>query len=97
MMTPFLADASDWQLLSREEGCVPTEAIVRSEQLPHAPTSPEDFAAMLHAQGRTAEIVSVPGFPAETVKDFVMVRMGDGGAPVFVRSYACARIDAGRR
>ena len=96
MTTPFLAEASDWQLLSREEGCIPTETLVRGERLPHAPSSPEDLAAMLRAQGRTAEIVPVPGFPAEMAKDFVMVRMGNDGAPIFVRSHACARIDAGR-
>lgn len=97
LTAPLLAEAADWQLLVREEGCIPTEAIVRREKLPRVPTSPEDFAAMLHAQGRTAEIGPVPEFPSDMAKDFVMVRLDKSRAIIFVRSAACARRDAGRR
>lgn len=97
MVPAAWADAPAWQLLSREEGCVPTSAIVRSERLPHAPVSPEDLVAMLRAQGRSAEISPVPGFPPEMVKEFVQVRLSGGTGPVFARSETCARINAGLR
>lgn len=91
------ADAPAWQLLSREEGCVQTSALVRSERLPHAPVSPEDLVAMLRAQGRSAEIAPVPGFPPEMDRDFVLVRLSDGTGPIFALRESCARINAGLR
>lgn len=91
------ADAPAWQLLSREEGCVPTSAIVRIERLPHAPVSPEDLVTMLRAQGRSAVITPVPGFPPEMAKEFVQVRLTDKTGPIFVRHESCARINAGLR
>jgi hypothetical protein len=54
-----------WMLLSRESGCVSVQMLVKAERLPHAPSSPEEFAAMMRARNHQVIVGLLDGFPRE--------------------------------
>ncbi len=78
-------------LLSRESGCVSLQLLVKMERLPRAPTSPEDFAAMMRARDRQVTVGLPDGFPPEMTGKAVMVKYAENRAPVFVRAELCER------
>lgn len=91
-MVAIPAYAQDaWMLLSRESGCVSLQLLVKMERLPHAPASPEEFAAMMRARNHSVTMSLPDGFPREMSGQAVMVKYADNRAPVFVRPALCSR------
>jgi hypothetical protein len=82
-----------WMLLSRESGCVSVQILVKAERLPHAPTSPEDFAAMMRARNHQVTVGLPDGFPREMAGKAVMVKYAENRAPVFIRTELCAQME----
>jgi hypothetical protein len=82
-----------WMLLSRESGCVSLQMLVRMERLPQAPSSPEEFAAMMRARGHQVAVTLPDGFPKEMAGKAVMVKYAENRAPVFLREELCRRAD----
>jgi hypothetical protein len=86
------AQAQDaWMLLSRESGCVSLKFLVQMERLPHAPSSPEEFAEMMRARNHPVTVGLPDGFPREMAGKAVMVRYGENRMPIFVRAELCDR------
>lgn len=79
-------------LLSREAGCVSLQLLVKMERLPHAPSSPDEFAAMMRARHLPVTLEFPDDFPRELAGKAVMVRYADNRAPVFVRAELCDRM-----
>jgi hypothetical protein len=84
--------ASGWSVLSRSEGCVPLDVIVRGDRLPRLPVSPDDYADMMRARGHTVTVDLPPGFPPDLAGKVVMVKVRDDRAPVFVRDDVCRQM-----
>jgi hypothetical protein len=80
-----------WMLLSRESGCVSLQLLVKMERLPHAPSTPEEFAAMMRARDRQVTVGLPDGFPPEMTGKVVMVKYAENRAPVFMRAELCGR------
>jgi hypothetical protein len=85
--TAGAADA--WFLLSREDGCVAINLLMRMERLARAPRDPQDFAAMMRERGHHVSVGLPDGFPPEFAGRAVMVRYRNDRAPVFVREDLC--------
>ena len=81
-----------WMLLSRESGCVDLQILVRAERLARAPTSPDDFAAMMRARNHQVSVGLPDGFPREMAGKAVMVKYGESRAPIFVRTELCKQM-----
>jgi hypothetical protein len=79
-----------WMLLSRESGCAGLQLLVKMERLPHAPSSPDEFAAMMRARNHSVSVGLPDGFPREMAGKAVMVKYAENRAPIFVRSELCA-------
>jgi len=82
-----------WMLLSRESGCVSVQILVKAEGLPHAPSSPEEFAAMMRARNHQVTMGLPDGFPREMAGKEVMVKYGENRAPVFMHAELCGRVN----
>jgi hypothetical protein len=82
-----------WMLLSRESGCVSVQILVKAERLPHAPSSPEEFAAMMRARNHQVTMGLPEGFPREMAGKAVMVKYGENRAPVFMHAELCGRVN----
>lgn len=80
-----------WMLLSRESGCVSLQLLVKMERLPHAPSSPEEFAAMMRARNHPVTVGLPDGFPREMAGKAVMVKYAENRMPIFVRAELCDR------
>jgi len=83
------AQQADWQVFARDDGCVDARVLLRAERLPRVPTSPEDYARMLHERGEPATIGAPPGFPPELAGKVVQVRGAQGRGVLFARGDAC--------
>ena len=81
--------AQEWMLLSRESGCVSLQLLVKMERLQQAPSSPDEFAAMMRARGYIVSVRLPDGFPLDMAGKAVMVRYADNRAPVFLRAEQC--------
>lgn len=79
--------------MTREDGCVSLQLLVRMMQLPRAPLSPEDFAQMLRERGETAVLGPLENSPPELNGQVVLVRLANGKAPIFARSEVCRRLE----
>lgn len=87
------AQQAAWYLLSREQGCVDLKVLVEAEKLPRAPTSPEDYAQMMRARGKSVTIGLPKGVPADFDGKIVQVRTdNDDGGPVFVKDEVCRKL-----
>ena len=89
-MSTVLAQEA-WMLLSRESGCASLQMLVRMERLTQAPSSPDDFAAMMRARDHQVIMGLPEGFPPEMKGKAVMVKYADNRAPVFLRAEQCAK------
>ncbi len=78
-----------WQLLSRESGCTGLDLLVKMERLEKAPSSPEEFAAMMRARGHAVTVGIPDGFPKDLAGQAVMVKYADNRAPIFLRAELC--------
>lgn len=87
-----VAAAGSWFVLSRSEGCVALDVLARGDRLPRAPTSPEDYAELMRAQGHQPTLGLPPGFPPALSGKVVMVKVRDDRAPVFVRDEVCRQM-----
>jgi hypothetical protein len=91
IFSTHLCAQEQWMLLSHESGCGSLRLLVKMERLPHAPSSPEEFAEMMRARGHQVSVGLPDGFPAEMAGRAVMVKYADNRAPVFLRSDLCGR------
>lgn len=89
IVAPPAYGGDEWQLMSREDGCVGMEVLVKRERLPHPPSTPEEFAAMMRSRGYSVTTGLPDGFPLELSGKAVMVRVRENMAPVFVREEVC--------
>ena len=85
------AHAQEWMLLSRESGCVSLQLLVKMERLPQAPSSPDEFAAMMRARGHAASVGLPDGFPPDMAGKAVTVKYAENRAPVFLRAELCRK------
>ena len=76
-------------VLSRDEGCVALDGLMRGYRLHRVPVSPDDYAAMLRARGEQPTLGLPPGFPPDMTGKVVMVQVRPDRAPVFVRDDVC--------
>jgi hypothetical protein len=81
-----------WSVLSREEGCVAPDVLMRGDRLPRVPVSPDDYAAMLRARGESPTLGLPPRFPPDMTGKVVMVQVRPDRAPVFVREDVCRQL-----
>ncbi|MFM9887787.1 MAG: hypothetical protein ACKVQT_32580 [Burkholderiales bacterium] len=79
----------EWMLLSRESGCGSLQMLMKMERLPQAPSSPDEFAAMMRARGHSVTVGLPEGFPNEMTGKAVMVKYAENRAPVFLRAELC--------
>lgn len=86
------AQQSDWYVLSREDGCMDPNVLVKAEKLSRLPLSPEDYAAMMRERGEAVTIGPAPNFPTELAGKVVQVHVGRSKAPVFVKEEICRNI-----
>lgn len=89
LSVPAIAQARDWSVFARDDGCVDPQVLARSERLARAPRSPEDFARMLRARGERPVVGAPAGLPTALAGRVVQVRIGPQKAVVFVRDDAC--------
>jgi len=90
---PAVAQIPEWQLMSREEGCVSPQLVVRMMRLPRAPVSPEDFAWMIRERGESATLGPMENSPPELIGSVVQVRLANGKALLFARPEVCRRFE----
>lgn len=90
---PVIAQTPEWQLMTREDGCVSLQLLVRMMRLPRSPVSPEDFAQMLQERGETAVLGPLENSPPELIGQVVQVRLANGKAPIFARPEVCRRLE----
>ena len=83
--------AQEWMLLSRESGCVSLQLLVKMERLAQAPSSPDEFAAMMRARGHAVSVSLPDGFPQDMAGKAVMIRYAENRAPVFLRADLCRK------
>jgi hypothetical protein len=91
-LAPAAQAQQRWMLLSRESGCESLQGLVRMERLPHGPSSPDEFAAMMRARNHSVSVGLPDGFPREMTGKAVMVKYAENRAPNFVRSELCAAV-----
>ena len=87
------ADGASWLLMERHGGCFDLGVLVRRERLPRAPTSPDEFAAMMRMRGHQVTVGPLPGSPPDLVGKAVVVDVRDDLKPVFVRAELCRPAD----
>lgn len=92
-VSPVFAGEPEWFLMSREDGCIGLELLVKREQLPKTPATPEEFAVMMRARGYQVTLGLPEGFPPELSGKVVQVKVRENMAPVFVREEICRQID----
>lgn len=93
LVSPAFGAEPEWFLLSREDGCLELELLVKREKLPKAPATPEEFAEMMRERGYHVTLGLPEGFPAELSGKVVLVKVRENMAPVFVREEICRQID----
>lgn len=91
LILPASPALAQWMLLSREQGCVSTQMLVRMERLEQAPATPDEFAQAMRARGHKVTVGLPEGFPASMTGKAVMVRYSDSRAPIFVLNEVCGR------
>lgn len=80
-------------LLSRESGCGSLQMLMKMERLPQAPSTPDEFAAMMRARGHPVTVGVPDGFPKEMAGKAVMVKYAENRAPIFVRADLCGKMN----
>lgn len=93
LAAPPAYGGGEWQLMSREDGCVGLETLAKRERLARTPSTPEEFAGMMRARGYSVTTGHPDGFPAELSGKAVMVRVRENMAPVFVRVELCGNAE----
>jgi hypothetical protein len=93
---PASAQQPTWYLLSRDDGCIDLQILVKAEKLSRVPVSPEDFAMMMRARGEVVAVGPLADSPAELIGKAVQVTVGNDMAPVFVTEEICRKIDPGK-
>lgn len=83
-IAPKSAQQPLWYALSHSEGCIDLSIFKEVDHLPRTPTSPQDYAQMLHEMGKPAVIKPIEWMPGQMVQ----VETADG-APVFVTTEIC--------
>jgi hypothetical protein len=93
---PASAQQPTWYLLSREDGCIDLQILVKAEKLSRVPVSPEDFAMMMRERGNEVAVGPLADSPPDLIGKVVQVTIGTGKAPVFVTEEICRNIGQGR-
>lgn len=93
LVSPVFGGEPEWFLMSREDGCLGMELLVKREKLPKVPATPEEFAEMMRERGHHVTLGLPEGFPAELAGKVVLVKVRENMAPVFVRKEICRQID----
>ena len=73
---PASAQESTWYLLSREDGCLELQILVKAEKLSRAPVSPDDFARMMRERGEQVVVEPLADMPEDFTGKAVQVKVG---------------------
>ena len=93
-LTTPLAQAQQWQVLHREEGCLPIAVLWQKDKsgTGTTPGTPFEYAELMRSRGYDPRIGSVNGFPDELREKVVQVRVREGQEPIFVRDEICQKL-----
>jgi hypothetical protein len=93
---PASGQQPTWHLISRDDGCVDLQFLVRMEKLSRVPVSPEDFGRMMQERGEQVLVSPLPDSTPDLVGKVVQVKVGNWKTLVFVTEEICRNIDQGR-
>lgn len=94
-----VAQGQQWQVLSREDGCLPIAVLFRRDKPAdgRTPRTPQEYAELMRSRGNQPRLAPVDGLPPEMREKVIQVRVREGLEPVFVREEICRNLGKGAR